>query len=496
MKIRNGCQHIVAVILTALLLMGVMPIAAFATSNITVTIDTYVSVTLKDTNGNGYYEIGTADELYAFAAAVNEGYYAICGELTDDIVINENVLNEDGTVNGTPSRIWTPIGNDTNAYTGTFDGNGYSVSGLYYNDDNGYCVGLFGSVLGNGTVKNVGVIDSYLNGYRYIGGVAGSNLGSVTNCNNTGEVGGSYYVGGVAGENYGAIENCYNECSVSGDNNVGGVVGYNNYILTDCCNTGEVTGNRYVGGVAGYNDNDTGIVTNCYYMDTAATGGINSADVIGQAEAVTESQFASGQIAYLLGDGFGQNLDNGDTVQTIPVLGGAKVYYGYISCGNIEMVYTNGKNASAEKPDHTEVIDKAIDPTCTEQGYTIYVCSACGYNYTEVFPALGHNYSSKVTEPTCTEQGYTTYTCTCGDSYVADFVNATGHAYKDGTCTLCGDVLLGDLNYDAIVDLLDLSEFAVALANSELPEASIADMNGDGIVDLLDYSDLAVSLAG
>ena len=115
---------------------------------------------------------------------------------------------------------------------------------------------------------------------------------------------------------------------------------------------------------------------------------------------------------------------------------------------------------------------------------------------THTTDATGHSYSSQVSEPTCTQPGFTLYVCSgCSDFY-AESIPATGHNYVGGICTGCGDVLLGDLNYDAIVDLLDLSEFAVSLANSELPEASVADINGDGIVDLLDYSDLAVSLAG
>ena len=198
MKVRNGCQHIVAVILTALLFMGIMLIAAFATSNITVTIDTDVSVTLKDTNGNGYYEIGTADELYAFAAAVNEGYYAICGELTDDIVINENVLNEDGTVNGTPSRIWTPIGNSTNKYAGSFDGKNHTVSGLYFKYGSTSYLGLFGCLGEGGTVQNAGVIDSYFYCGSYSGGVVGYNYyGTVTNCYSSTVIDGGSDVGGV-----------------------------------------------------------------------------------------------------------------------------------------------------------------------------------------------------------------------------------------------------------------------------------------------------------
>ena len=76
-------------------------------------------------------------------------------------------------------------------------------------------------------------------------------------------------------------------------------------------------------------------------------------------------------------------------------------------------------------------------PTCTEEGYTTYTCSACGDSYVaDKVAATGHDYEAVVTAPTCTEAGYTTYTCSaCGDSYKADETAATGHSYDKGIVT-------------------------------------------------------------
>ena len=101
------------------------------------------------------------------------------------------------------------------------------------------------------------------------------------------------------------------------------------------------------------------------------------------------------------------------------------------------------------------------EATCTEDGYTTYVCSRCGDTYTgdvveskghslgedadctnaqtctvcgtTLEAALGHDHKATVTDPTCTEDGFTTYKCTrCGDTYTADVVPAKGHtAVKD-----------------------------------------------------------------
>lgn len=98
---------------------------------------------------------------------------------------------------------------------------------------------------------------------------------------------------------------------------------------------------------------------------------------------------------------------------------------------------------------------KVINPTCTEGGYTTFICD-CGDTYTaDQTNAAGHNYSEKVSAPTCTDTGYTTYTCSvCGDSYTGNETNATGHSWgswkitkeptittegtKQRTCKSCG----------------------------------------------------------
>lgn len=329
--------------------------ASAAATDITVTIDTGTSVTLRDADGDDYYDIGTADELYAFAAAVNRGNGAINGELTADITVNENVLTEDGELNGDGSnfRVWTPIGKGIHIYKGTFDGGEYTVRGLYFNNSNTTYVGLFGYIDDGGRVQNVGVVDSYIsanyyvggvvghsssnstvtNCYnagtvtsnsRFIGGVVGINYGTMTNCHNEGTVSGSSEVGGVVGVNYGTVTNCYNEGTVSGTGYVGGVVGYNYSTVTNCYNTGTVSGTDdiNVGGVVGTN---IGTVTNCYYLNGCATdgddvtqfgignetAGSTTSDVTGQTDSKTADWFASGEVCTAVGYHCGSGAANG-----------------------------------------------------------------------------------------------------------------------------------------------------------------------------------------
>ena len=320
-----------------------------------------------DDSKDAVYEISNAGQLYWFAGLVNGTLSGVTQNksanavLTKDIVVNKNVLKSDGTVNDGTFKEWAPIGTgetSPNVYTGTFDGRNYTISGLYFNQENSYDIGLFGR--NNGKIANAGILDSYFYGTSKVGGVCGNNYtGTITNCYNTGNVSGSSgFVGGVSGYNYtGSITNCYNAGSVSGNGNVGGVTGINyTGSITDCYNIGSVSGSednvggvngyndggtitnsynagsvsgteRYVGGVNGCNEGTTtncynagsvsgtgyvggvsgenygGTITNCYYDSTIYTGnaiGKNSSGTATKVEGKTTDEFKTGEIAYLL----------------------------------------------------------------------------------------------------------------------------------------------------------------------------------------------------
>ena len=194
------------------------------------------------------YQISNKEELYAFALLVNNVETSANAVLTADITVNTGVLKENGTLNNNGSGFepWTPIGNAQNPYTGTFDGQGYTISGLYFNHDYLDVVGLFGS--NSGTIKNVTIVDSYLHGQQFIGGVCGYNLNEVTNCSYTGIVQGNEtetYAGGVSGCNAGKITNCYTAGAVSGKKGIGGVCGINGGSIIACYNIGTVSGTQY-----------------------------------------------------------------------------------------------------------------------------------------------------------------------------------------------------------------------------------------------------------
>ena len=155
-------------------------------------------------------------------------------------------------------------------FTGTFDGNGHTISGNLVGIDNeNFPVNKVGiiAVLGSaGIVKNLNVtcsVSGRVDGN--VGGIVGENNGgTVTNCTFSGSVSGSGNVGGIVGQNNGgSVTDCTNSGGVSGKGNVGGVVGDNSGSVTNCTNDVDFglsgSGNNF-GGVVG---NNSGSVTGC-----------------------------------------------------------------------------------------------------------------------------------------------------------------------------------------------------------------------------------------
>ena len=212
------------------------------------------------------YEVYNAEGLKNIAELVNEEW-----KLGINITLTDNI-----DLTGID---WTPIGKDDNkAYTGTFDGNGKTITGLTVTGSYKYA-GLFGDIDENGTVKNVvleGVQITSDNSSGYAGGVAGDSWGTIENCSVSGSVSGTTFAGGVVGSQWGgSITGCNSSATVKGVIFAGGIAGETNSgaSLTGCYATGDVTvendgtNNSHAGGVVGYNGGGT--LTACY-----ATGNV------------------------------------------------------------------------------------------------------------------------------------------------------------------------------------------------------------------------------
>ena len=242
------------------------------------------------------FKISTVGELYWFTGFTNN--YVAVGEdfavernkahaiLMNDIIVNPELLTDSYGLNASSSLLadWSPIcASKGSPYCGTFDGQGYSISGLYYNT-NGYQYEAYGFIarLGeNGAVKNLTLKDTYFfrvytgNVTPYAAGIvafAPEASNRIENCHFDGVVGTkSDNFGGIAGgivaTNAGTIKDCtvrgrvIGRDSYSGDNGkAGGIAGqaYVTAMISDCTNYAEVLcmdsgpGVGYAGGIAGY----------------------------------------------------------------------------------------------------------------------------------------------------------------------------------------------------------------------------------------------------
>ena len=426
--------------------------------------------TLTVTPTNNYFEIATAEHLRSFADLVNAGSTTANAVLTADITLT--------------GGDWAPIGKENSCmYNGTFDGAGYTISGLHCSVSSGDVAGLFGVIGSNGVVKNVGIADSDVavsttGQLAYAGGVCGYSAGTVENCWNSGSVtatcnNNGAYAGGLCGENIGTIENCWNSGSVSASSSsgsvsfagyAGGVCGYSSGTIGNCWNSGKVSSSDnsvYGGGVCGVADN-TSNITNCYWLAGTAEYGIGNPQGNTAAESKTTDEFASGEVAWRLNQGqtgepWGQGSNN------MPVLEGnhpagvtsyVPVRITIVMTDNTQKSYYSAKGSTfTEYPTGYAYFFKDGDTkTWINKGTQTYDSDATIYAENMTL--------EKILEkaPTCTEAGHSAYWyCAAFDKYFSDangvneitaestVLPATGHDLtnipaKEPTSTQAGNI--------------------------------------------------------
>ena len=225
---------------------------------------------------------------------------------------------ENGDDKNNFSKTFISIGNKTNSFQGTFDGNDKTITGLYINQTT-YYAGLFGYVsnaeIKDLTMQNCKVISTTWYAGNFVGGADGV---IISNCGvKETEVVGNYNIAGIVGviENKTIINNCYNSGYV---NNIlstsGGIVAFVNtdktILINNCYNTGVINGAHHVGGVIGcINSSGITIVTNCY----------NTGTILGN-----NGESSGGIVAYVMTNSTGKlsNCYNIGSVSTGKIVGG------------------------------------------------------------------------------------------------------------------------------------------------------------------------------
>jgi len=255
------------------------------------------------------FTLTTAEQLAGLAQLVNGGnnFSGKTIKLGANIVLNDtaNYKDWENSRETRPSNIWIAIGTYNpsaslaNSFSGTFDGNGHVVSGVYISNYSSDYQGLFGYVGSGGTIKNLGVTASFIYGGSFVGGLVGvSNRSTITDCYTTGTVKGyNHNVGGLVGKNEGStVTNCYTTGNVQGD---GGLVGSNEGTIKNCYATGKVHG---AGGLVGSNKKGGTIV------DSYATGNVQGSGSYSNAGGLAGSNSGAIKNCYATGEVQGHNV--------------------------------------------------------------------------------------------------------------------------------------------------------------------------------------------
>lgn len=280
--------------------------AAAQTVNVALTAsDAWEGDSVVPTKVGDVYQITSGAELKGFADLVNGEEPGAKGILTKNITLNEP---------GDYAQKWTPMGASSSAaFTGDFDGNGKTITGLYMDGEDAIS-GLFGYVgktgsihdltiadasvkstktsygvytalvaaSSAGTISNVALKDSAVFGSGYIGGVAGTNSGTITGCANESAAvshnatvySSSSPAGGIVGSHSsGSILLSYNKAAITGGKDnygyLGGIAGSASGSIENCYNWGNLQTGKYFGGLVGYL---SGTATNCYSTGSVPTG--------------------------------------------------------------------------------------------------------------------------------------------------------------------------------------------------------------------------------
>lgn len=435
----------------------------------------------------GFYAVGDADGLFAFAELVSHDP-SVCAVLLSDIVLNEGLFTEKLTLDpvtlepsvkaGLNVREWTPIID----FCGTLDGRDHAVKGLFVKGETS-SVGFISLVEDDGTVKNlkltetcvysssgkVGTVAGENHGRiiscsvsssiaaslsDYVGGLAGTNSGKITTSSFCGKVTASCYAGGIAGENSGEIEASF-VLSSDGDfinavRYAGGICGKSSGIISYSYSTAYVSANL-----------DAHLAVGCAEYGSSLLSVFSVGDSTSDSEiegiVIDEVDLKSGEICCLLNEGgerFYQTVGQG-----YPMHSGERVYrnYTYTCPGDFDGVpfYSNVCGNVIENPNHLYSSD--CDEKCNlcdreRKAPALHtfvdncddLCDLCGQM--RIAP---HNYDNAC-DDTCNDCGTTRdashkYSGDCDfDCDVCGFLReAAPHSFSypcDPVCNDCGYV--------------------------------------------------------
>ena len=239
---------------------------------------TAIEPELGDGSVDHPYQIATWQNLYWISAPgtvddlTQEQRWTKCYIQTADITFPQYINTWDNGAGWIPLGYFFEYFDGVTYYvidepfSGRYNGNNKTISGLYINRPSKELQGLFGFTrnahISNIKLLNVDVISNYKGG----GLVGKSDGGEVVNCYVTGNVRGTNCIGGLVGDNSSGVSNCYSGVNVRTGEKGGSLIGNSETgSINNCYSTGNVIGNNYIGGLAG-------VLHNCAIINCFSTG--------------------------------------------------------------------------------------------------------------------------------------------------------------------------------------------------------------------------------
>ena len=213
--------------------------------------------------------------------------------LTSDLDLGGKFDSDGNALDGNIS--WTPIGTDSNPFSGTFDGNGHIISNMYISLETD--AALFISI-NYATIKNLGINNSYIMSKDGVAATIGANV------------------------SYSVIENNYVDAIIIGKKNSGGILGAtSSNIIKNCYSLSSINGSnsQFIGGIVGYFGNSVSKLKNCYNYGNLI-GGYHTGGIVGGLQGSIEHSYNIGKINSTLGGGI---------VGQLYVYSNPKIYYSY-----------------------------------------------------------------------------------------------------------------------------------------------------------------------
>lgn len=231
-------------------------------------------------SGKSAYLISTPEQLAGFAALVNSG----CDFTNKSIYLDSDI--------DLGYYEWIPIGTEKRPFTGTFSGEGYTITGLKINATSSY-VGLFG--YSTGKITNLDIVNATVyssDSYWDVSIACGYSEGEIFDVSVSGYVDAklSKRVAGIVGHARAAIKNCTNNAEIVADCYVGGIAGRSMSDIAYCTNNGNISGKSlYVGGIVGELNSTNGLVLNNLVNSANVSGASSVGGIVGQLYQETNS---------------------------------------------------------------------------------------------------------------------------------------------------------------------------------------------------------------